>query len=180
MKEGSLDMRMDQDQSLSAYDVVNKYKESDLVNIFYKYGEEKFSRQIASNIVSTRETSKINTTLELAEIVRNSVPQKVRRDKNPCKKTFQAIRIAVNGELDHLSKGIDEAFSLAARRTRRGLDHGGGLDGGGCRLYGARGRSRRAFPAGAKAAGHGRSGRHQRRKRPSQRPGRGRGDRSRQ
>ncbi len=107
--DAPLDMRMSK-SGISAADIVNGYSEKELAKIIFEFGEEKFSRQIASNIVSTRETSKINTTLELAEIVRNSVPQKVRRDKNPCKKTFQAIRIAVNGELDHLSKGIDEAF----------------------------------------------------------------------
>ncbi|MGN0574763.1 MAG: 16S rRNA (cytosine(1402)-N(4))-methyltransferase RsmH, partial [Ruminococcus sp.] len=72
--------------------------------------EEKFARSIASNIVSERGKSPIETTLQLADIIRKSIPQKARRDKNPCKKTFQAIRMAVNGELDHLSKGLDEAF----------------------------------------------------------------------
>ena len=107
--DAPLDMRMSK-SGISAADIVNGYSEKELAKIIFEFGEEKFSRQIASNIVCAREVSKINTTLELAEIVRNSVPQKVRRDKNPCKKTFQAIRIAVNGELDHLSKGIDEAF----------------------------------------------------------------------
>lgn len=107
--DAPLDMRMSQD-GMSAADVVNSYSEKELAKIFFEFGEEKFSRQIAANIVKARELSPVKTTLELAEIIKNSVPQKVRRDKNPCKKTFQAIRIAVNGELEHLSKGIDDAF----------------------------------------------------------------------
>lgn len=107
--DAPLDMRMSQD-GMSAADVVNSYSEKELAKIIFEFGEEKFSRQIAANIVKARELSPVKTTLELAEIIKNSVPQKVRRDKNPCKKTFQAIRIAVNGELEHLSKGIDDAF----------------------------------------------------------------------
>lgn len=107
--DAPLDMRMSQD-GMSAADVVNCYSEKELAKIIFEFGEEKFSRQIAANIVKARELSPVKTTLELAEIIKNSVPQKVRRDKNPCKKTFQAIRIAVNGELEHLSKGIDDAF----------------------------------------------------------------------
>lgn len=107
--DAPLDMRMSQD-GMSAADIVNSYSEKELAKIIFEFGEEKFSRQIAANIVKAREIAPVNTTLELAEIIKNSVPQKVRRDKNPCKKTFQAIRIAVNGELEHLSKGIDEAF----------------------------------------------------------------------
>lgn len=107
--DAPLDMRMSQD-GMSAADVVNSYSEKELAKIIFEFGEEKFSRQIAANIVKAREFSPVKTTLELAEIIKNSVPQKVRRDKNPCKKTFQAIRIAVNGELEHLSKGIDDAF----------------------------------------------------------------------
>lgn len=107
--DAPLDMRMSQ-EGMSAFDVVNTYSEKELAKIIFEYGEEKFSRQIAANIVRARAVSPVATTLELAEIIKNSVPQKVRREKNPCKKTFQAIRIAVNGELDHLSKGLDEAF----------------------------------------------------------------------
>lgn len=107
--DAPLDMRMSQD-GMSAADIVNSYSEKELAKIIFEFGEENFSRQIAANIVKARELSPVKTTLELAEIIKNSVPQKVRRDKNPCKKTFQAIRIAVNGELEHLSKGIDDAF----------------------------------------------------------------------
>lgn len=107
--DAPLDMRMSQD-GISAFDIVNTFSEKELARIIFEYGEEKFSRRIAENIVKQREILPVRTTLELAEIVKNSVPQKVRREKNPCKKTFQAIRIAVNGELEHLSKGLDEAF----------------------------------------------------------------------
>lgn len=107
--DAPLDMRMSK-EGLSAADVVNTFSQQQLAKIIFEYGEEKFSRSIASNIVKAREESPIETTLQLAEIIKNSVPQKARREKNPCKKTFQAIRMAVNGELDHLSKGLEEAF----------------------------------------------------------------------
>ena len=108
--DAPLDMRMEK-EGLSAADIVNTYSEQELSRIIFEYGEEKFSRRIAANIVRERESSPIDTTLRLADIIRESVPQKARRDKNPCKKTFQAIRIAVNGELEHLSEGLDEAFN---------------------------------------------------------------------
>ncbi|MCD8188572.1 MAG: 16S rRNA (cytosine(1402)-N(4))-methyltransferase RsmH [Ruminococcus sp.] len=107
--DAPLDMRMSK-EGLSAADIVNTFSEQQLAKILFEYGEEKFSRRIASNIAAKRAEKPIETTLQLADIVRSSVPQKARREKNPCKKTFQAIRIAVNGELDHLSKGLDEAF----------------------------------------------------------------------
>ncbi len=107
--DAPLDMRMSQ-TGMSAADIVNTFSERELADIIFEYGEEKFSRRIASNIIKQRKIAPIETTLQLADIIRASVPQKARREKNPCKKTFQAIRIAVNGELDHLSKGLDEAF----------------------------------------------------------------------
>jgi len=116
--DAPLDMRMSQ-EGISAKDIVNEFSEQQIVKILFEYGEEKFARRIASNIVKAREESAINTTLELAEIIKRSVPAAVRREKNPCKKTFQAIRIAVNGELEHLSDGLDNAFSC--------LDTGGRL-----------------------------------------------------
>ena len=94
-------MRMSQD-GISAYDIVNGWSEEQLVRIIFEFGEEKFSRRIARNIVLSREVKPVETTLELAEIIKRSVPAAVKREKNPCKKTFQAIRIAVNGEFDHL------------------------------------------------------------------------------
>ena len=86
--------------------------EQELSRILYTYGEESFARSIARNIVRAREEKPIHTTLELAEIIKSSVPQKVRRMKNPCKKSFQAIRIAVNGEFEHLENGLKAAFSV--------------------------------------------------------------------
>lgn len=107
--DAPLDMRMSR-TGMTAADVVNTMSEKELSDIFFEYGEEKFSRRIASNIIKYREVKPVETTLELADIIRESIPQKARRDKNPCKKTFQALRIKVNGEFDHLSKGLDEAF----------------------------------------------------------------------
>ncbi len=107
--DAPLDMRMSR-EGTSAYDIVNGCSEEELSRIIFEYGEEKFSRRIAANIVKARQTYPVKTTLELAEIVKSSVPAAVRREKNPCKKTFQAIRIAVNGELEHLSVGLDAAF----------------------------------------------------------------------
>lgn len=107
--DAPLDMRMSQ-EGISAYDIVNNYTQEQLAKIIFEYGEEKFSRKIASEIVSRRQAKPVSTTLELADIIKCSVPAKVKREKNPCKKTFQAIRIAVNGEFEHLSKGLDAAF----------------------------------------------------------------------
>ena len=108
--DAPLDMRMSQ-EGISAKDVINGYSYEQLSKIIFEYGEEKFSRKIAQNIVSFREKKPVETTLELAEIIKQSVPAAVRREKNPCKKTFQAVRMEVNGELEHLSKGLDAAFS---------------------------------------------------------------------
>ncbi len=107
--DAPLDMRMSK-EGLSAYDVVNTYSYGELVRILFEYGEEKFAKSIASNIVKTRESKPIESTSELAEIVKMSVPQKIRREKNPCKKTFQALRIHVNNELGGLSEALDKAF----------------------------------------------------------------------
>ena len=107
--DAPLDMRMSQ-SGTSAFDIVNQYSYEQLSKILFEFGEEKFSHKIASNIVKSREVKPIETTLQLAEIVKDSIPAKFRREKNPCKKTFQAIRMEVNGELEHLSIGLDDAF----------------------------------------------------------------------
>lgn len=108
--DAPLDMRMSQ-KGISAYDIVNTWDEQALRKILYEYGEEKFAGSIAAGIVRAREISPVQTTGELAELVRQAVPQKYRRDKNPCKKTFQAIRIAVNDEFGHLRLGLEAAFT---------------------------------------------------------------------
>ncbi len=104
-----LDMRMDQSQYLTAFNVVNEYNEMDLANIIYEYGEDRLSRKIAHNIVKYREEQSIRTTRQLAEIVEKSYPPKQRwKGGNPCKRTFQAIRIEVNGELKELDRAVIE------------------------------------------------------------------------
>ena len=101
-----LNMRMDESQGLSAYEVVNIYKEEELERILRVYGEEKFSRAIARNVVLARQDSPIETCGELVKIIDRSIPYKFKRDGHPAKKTFQAIRIEVNGELDGLDKAL--------------------------------------------------------------------------
>lgn len=108
--DAPLDMRMSK-EGISAKDIVNEYSYQQLSKIIFEYGEEKFARNIAAEIIKRREQKLINTTSELAEIIKSAVPARVRREKNPCKKTFQAIRIAVNSELEHLSVALDKAFS---------------------------------------------------------------------
>lgn len=108
-KDAPLDMRMSK-SGLSAEDVVNTYSEDELANIIYKYGEEKFSRRIASNIVKARTDKPIKTTFELVDIIKQSMPQKAMRDSHPARKTFQAIRIEVNAELDVLKKTLSDVF----------------------------------------------------------------------
>ncbi len=108
-EDSELDMRMSE-SGISAKDIVNTYSYEDLTRILFEYGEERYAKSIASNIVREREKSEIKTTGELSEIIRNSVPAKVRREKNPCKKTFQAIRIEVNNEFGELSEALDKGF----------------------------------------------------------------------
>ncbi|MCI5879233.1 MAG: 16S rRNA (cytosine(1402)-N(4))-methyltransferase RsmH [Bacillales bacterium] len=107
-----LDMRMNQDSKLDAYKVVNEYSYEKLRDIFYKYGEEKFSNSIAKKIVEEREKKKIETTLELVEIIKSAVPDKYKREHHPARKIFQAIRIEVNDELDVLKKSLTDALDL--------------------------------------------------------------------
>lgn len=111
-KEARLDMRMDQDQTFSAYDVVNTYSKEQLADIFCRYGEAKFAFNIASHIVKNREIKPIETTLELVEIIKVAVPMKFRKEKHPARQIFQAIRMEVNHELEALEQGLDAALSL--------------------------------------------------------------------
>ena len=110
--DAPLDMRMSQD-GRSAKDLVNQLTWQELAQIISRYGEDKNARSIAKGIVKAREKQPIETTLQLAEIVKSSVPAAVRREPgHPARKTFQALRIEVNGELDRLSEGLDAAFSI--------------------------------------------------------------------
>ena len=111
-KDAPLDMRMNQNQRLSAFEVVNEYSYEKLIDIFYKYGEEKYSSSIAKNIIKARENKSINTTVELAEIIKNSVPEKYRREHHPARKVFQAIRIEVNDELNVFEKSLKDSLDL--------------------------------------------------------------------
>lgn len=110
--DSKLDMRMDTSSDFSAYNVVNEYSYQELVDIFYKYGEEKYSTSIAKNIIKYRENKTIETTLELVEIIKNSVPMKVKREGHPARRVFQAIRIEVNRELDVLASALEQAIEL--------------------------------------------------------------------
>ncbi len=109
--EAPLDMRMS-GEGASAYDLVNKCSPAELTRIISVYGEEKFAKSIVREIMRAREKDKIETTTQLAEIVKSAYPAKARQNGHPARKTFQAIRIAVNGELDKLSGGIQNAFDV--------------------------------------------------------------------
>ena len=110
--DAKLDMRMDKKNKLSAYEVVNDYSYEKLVDIFYKYGEEKFAKNIAKKIIEFRVNKKIETTLELVEIISSAVPAKYRREHHPARKVFQAIRIEVNDELNVFTKSLNYALDL--------------------------------------------------------------------
>lgn len=104
--DNDLDMRMDKSQKLTAKDVVNTYSEEELANIIYKYGEEKFSRNIARNICQYRENQEITSTKTLVEIIEQSIPKSKQNNGHPAKRTFQAIRIEVNNEIEPLYKTV--------------------------------------------------------------------------
>ena len=109
--DAKLDMRMDQTQSLSAYEVVNQWSYEALVRIFFRYGEEKFSKQIARRIEAHREQQPIETTLELVDVIKEGIPAKARRKGgHPAKRVFQAIRIAVNDELSAYEDSVEQAI----------------------------------------------------------------------
>ncbi|RST75398.1 16S rRNA (cytosine(1402)-N(4))-methyltransferase [Siminovitchia acidinfaciens] len=111
--DAPLDMRMDLDGEISAYDVVNEWAYEDLVRIFFRYGEEKFSKQVARNIESTRKNKPIETTNELVDLIKQSIPAPARRKGgHPAKRIFQAIRIAVNDELKAFEDSLKQAIGL--------------------------------------------------------------------
>lgn len=110
--DAKLDMRMDQTSAFSAYNVINEYSEKELARVIFQYGEEKYANSIAKNIVKTRSNKQIETTFELVDIIKNSMPEKAKRDKHPARKTFQAIRIEVNHELDILESSMIDAASM--------------------------------------------------------------------
>ena len=112
MKDSKLDMRMDQEATLSAYDIVNNYKEEDLVRIFRLYGEEKHAHKIAKRICDIRKIKNIETTLELVDIISECYPYKEKRNSHPAKKVFQAIRIEVNNELEEFEKSLRDSLEL--------------------------------------------------------------------
>lgn len=116
--DSKLDMRMDTSRDLSAYNVVNEYSYQDLVRILRNYGEEKYSTSIAKNIIKARETKNIETTLELVDIIKNSIPEKAKKGSHPARKTFQAIRIEVNHELDILNSSLKDALSMLKPKGR--------------------------------------------------------------
>ena len=111
-EDARLDMRMDKDNPLDAYYVVNNYDLNDLTRIFRDYGEDKFAYQIAKKIVKQREEKPIETTLELVEVIKSAVPEKEKRKKHPAKQIFQAIRIEVNHELDVIKPALEQALEM--------------------------------------------------------------------
>lgn len=118
-QDAPLDMRMDQDAPLSAYQVVNEYSYHELIKIFFRYGEEKFSKQIARLIERRREEKPIETTGELVDVIKEAIPAPARRKGgHPAKRVFQAIRIAVNDELGAIESSLEQAIDLLAIEGR--------------------------------------------------------------
>lgn len=113
MKDAPLDMRMNKDNDFSAYDVVNTYSEEDLYKVIKNYGEEKFAKRIANFIVNKRTNAPISTTFDLVDVIKAAIPARYRRTgPHPATRTFQAIRIEVNGELDILNKSIEDCIDM--------------------------------------------------------------------
>lgn len=109
MKDAPLDMRMNRDKNLTAYNVVNEYSFDDLSRVIKDYGEERFSRRIARFIIESRKSSPIKTTFQLVNVIKKAVPMKFQRHGHPAKRTFQAIRIEVNSELEILNSAVKDA-----------------------------------------------------------------------
>ena len=117
-KDYRLDMRMDRDDKLSAHDIVNTFDEEDIYKIIRDYGEEKFAKNIEKNIIKYKENKIIDTTFELVDIIKKSIPEKFKRLKHPAKKTFQALRIYVNDELSQLECALDKCIDLLNDKGR--------------------------------------------------------------
>lgn len=119
MKDAPLDMRMDREAELTAYNVVNDYSEEKLYKLIRDYGEEKFASRIAKFIIDRRQNNPINSTFELVDIIKAAIPAKARREgPHPAKRTFQAIRIEVNGELEILDKAIEGSINKLKKGGR--------------------------------------------------------------
>lgn len=118
MSDNTLDMRMDKSQELTAQIVVNEYSEEDLINIITNYGEEKFAKKIVSNIVKERKINRIETTKQLVDIIQKSIPLSKQNDGHPAKRTFQAIRIEVNNEIEPLKQTIKDCIECLNDKGR--------------------------------------------------------------
>lgn len=111
-EDARLDMRMDRSQAISAWDIVNHYEPAELVRILFQYGEEKYAKSIVAAIVRQRVSASIDTTLELVEIIQGAVPARYRREKHPARKTFQALRIEVNHELEAVEEVMPQSVEV--------------------------------------------------------------------
>ena len=119
MKNGPLDMRMDRNTSITAADIVNTWEEAELARILYEYGEEKWAKRIAAFIVAERQLAPIETTLQMVSVIKKAVPKGAREaDQHPAKRSFMALRIAINNELTALSQGLDSAQELLEKGGR--------------------------------------------------------------
>ncbi len=116
--DAKLDMRMDRRNDFTAYDIVNKYSEKKIADVIFRYGEEKWAKRIASFIVEERRKTPVETTFQLVEIIKKAIPAAARRDGHPAKRTFQALRIEVNRELDVLAEAIEKAIKLLKPQGR--------------------------------------------------------------
>ncbi|SHJ61099.1 16S rRNA (cytosine1402-N4)-methyltransferase [Clostridium cavendishii DSM 21758] len=122
MQDAPLDMRMNREIEFSAYDIVNNYSEEEITRVIKEFGEEKFAKRISKFILNARETKNIETTLELVDIIKAAIPAKARREgPHPAKRTFQAIRIEVNKELDIINKTIIDGVSKLSKGGRMAI-----------------------------------------------------------